>query len=419
MGSQQRCVLFLSALDYKTRSIEVIKKTPEAYARRGWKVLSIVARDGSESGNYFYEPVVNPEGVTVERFSWPLTRVYDRTRVRLLKSLLLKLRHYSVVVKLAVRARRVFRYQIPDIVYGYEYHGVLASHLLAVLTAFTVRRSFLTVARYQGSFFYDYWKQKDWTKVLRNLDYIASFFMPWRLCIMTNDGTQGDKLLELLRPHAQRKIRFWTNGVDPVGVPERTIADYRHKWKSPNRFLTVSRLVGWKRVDRVLRVIASLKWDVGLIDYHLIIAGEGDKRKDLESLAWRLGISESVDFVGGVSREAVSALMSTATLLFSMYDWSNVGNPLLEALRTGLPVVTLSNGDTERWIQHFHNGLIYQPSTGPIVIAKDVSRVVTSKAAYDAICSGVRETARSRLRTWEQRLDEEVREVEVLASTGS
>lgn len=48
-------ILFLSGLDFKDKSIQVIRKTPEAYVNSGWSVHYIVARDTSSKGNYYYE----------------------------------------------------------------------------------------------------------------------------------------------------------------------------------------------------------------------------------------------------------------------------------------------------------------------------------------------------------------------------
>lgn len=69
----KRKILFLSALDFKEKSIQVIRKTPEAYVAAGWDVRYIVARDTTRRGNYSYEREINPDGVRIERFAWALT----------------------------------------------------------------------------------------------------------------------------------------------------------------------------------------------------------------------------------------------------------------------------------------------------------------------------------------------------------
>ncbi len=65
--SRKMRILFLSGLDLKQKSIQVIHKTPEAYARRGCYVKYIVSRDTSIRGDYYYEDVINPPGIEVVR----------------------------------------------------------------------------------------------------------------------------------------------------------------------------------------------------------------------------------------------------------------------------------------------------------------------------------------------------------------
>ena len=56
-------ILFISGIDFKEKSIQVIRKTPEAYVKRGWDVHYLVLRDVSKRGNYYYEEPLNPSGV--------------------------------------------------------------------------------------------------------------------------------------------------------------------------------------------------------------------------------------------------------------------------------------------------------------------------------------------------------------------
>ena len=63
-------ILFLSAIDFKDKSIQVIKKTPEFYGKSNWEVDYIVARDTSKVGNYYYESIVDISNINVQRFNW-------------------------------------------------------------------------------------------------------------------------------------------------------------------------------------------------------------------------------------------------------------------------------------------------------------------------------------------------------------
>jgi len=68
-------ILFISGLDFKEKSIQVIRKTPEAYVAADWEVDYIVARDNSLFGDYHYEDEINPEGINITRVYWPFAKL--------------------------------------------------------------------------------------------------------------------------------------------------------------------------------------------------------------------------------------------------------------------------------------------------------------------------------------------------------
>ena len=82
----------------------------------------------------------------------------------------------------------------------------------------------------------------------------------------------------------------------------------------------------------------------------MIIKGDGPERKILEQLSNKLGIKQYIRFEGASPHNEVPKYFATADIFLSFYDWSNVGNPLLEAMMGGKCIVTLNNGDTGRFI---------------------------------------------------------------------
>ena len=126
----KKSILFLSANDFKEKSIQVIRKTPEAYVKAGWDVTYIVARDNSKSGNYFYEKEINPEGVNVIRFEMPMKVLKDKITNQTFRTIVSKIAGYITVFKLAYLGKKILKEKKIDIIYGYEVHGVLATYLL-------------------------------------------------------------------------------------------------------------------------------------------------------------------------------------------------------------------------------------------------------------------------------------------------
>jgi len=111
--------------------------------------------------------------------------------------------------------------------------------------------------------------------------------------------------------------------------------------------LTVGRLIPKKGIDVLLKALASCPESI-----HLIVAGDGPERQNLELLANKLNLANRVSFAGWVTNEGVSQLMEEvdAFVLASRTDPDTgeaEGTPtvLLEAQAKGLPVITTIHAD--------------------------------------------------------------------------
>jgi glycosyltransferase involved in cell wall biosynthesis len=102
----------------------------------------------------------------------------------------------------------------------------------------------------------------------------------------------------------------------------------------------VGRLVPIKRVDLVLRAVAGARHRGAPL--RLVVAGDGERRQELESLASQLGIREAVRFVGYVSDSSVVAGAADLAILAS----DNEGTPvaLIEAAAAERPAVATAVG---------------------------------------------------------------------------
>ena len=402
-------ILFLSGLDFKEKSIQVIRKTPEAYVKAGYRVDYIVARDNLNNGNYFYEDEFSPAGVNVLRFYWwfPILRA----RLPRVFSLLLgKLSSFVVVIKLAWLGASLLRHNKYDIIYGYELQGVLAMNILRLFCLSSAQK---TVSRFQGTHFLnEMFIEKQFLRLLFNIDWIIAIRLNSDLLIMTDDGTQGDVVIRRIKNDmCLGEVRFWPNGVNQINVPAECQST---RYSTVPTFISISRLVACKRVDRCLRLLSKLSKH-GLSDFAYKIIGEGEQRKYLEHLASELGIRDKVYFFGSLKHSDIFYHINNADVFISMYEPSNVGNPLLEAIRANIVIVTLSNGDTGEWIQHGVNGLIYDPNTDFYDLAAvDIMNLLNDDEVKNKILSNLRVTEKERLWTWEQRLTAEVNDVSSL-----
>lgn len=145
-------------------------------------------------------------------------------------------------------------------------------------------------------------------------------------------------LEKLVSPDALKQVRRLYNGIDlDVFVPAT-------EPRAENEILSVGRLVEKKGFDVLLNALALLR-DRN-VDFHAIIAGQGEKQGELEQLAKELGLVECVEFTGPVDQGLVRRAMSKATLFCLPCVTGEDGNRdalptvLLEALAVGLPCIS-------------------------------------------------------------------------------
>jgi glycosyltransferase involved in cell wall biosynthesis len=417
-------VLFLSSLDFKEKSIVVIRKTPEAYARAGWDVTYIVARDTAANGNYSYEAVIDPPGVKVIRFPWPLRRLRERLDGVAL-AVANQFSWYGVVLRLAWKGFWQARLRGPyDVLYGYEAAAVLAATMVRIGLAVTLaRRRPRFVSRFMGVWNLNrYAEQKRYGRLALAFGWLTALWLPSDLCIMTNDGTQGLSLLKRLNSR-RRNVKFFVNGVDPpLAAAPPDEPDWAGLGIQPSDVLiaAINRLAPSKRMDRCLRAFARIVETApdaaSAARLKLAIVGDGTERRRLEKLAAELGVDEQTVFTGAVRQVVVSRYLQRAECVFLFSTATNAGNGLLEAVRHRKIVFALDNGDTHTWIRHRENGFLLPEDDASLAssVAEEFWRIETDKTARGEMLAQVARLADERLWTWDERLAAELASVEAL-----
>ncbi|TEB08211.1 GDP-mannose-dependent alpha-(1-6)-phosphatidylinositol monomannoside mannosyltransferase [Pelotomaculum schinkii] len=169
--------------------------------------------------------------------------------------------------------------------------------------------------------------------------------------------------------------------------------------------LTVSRLAGWKRVDRAISAMPDvLKSFPNCV---LMIVGDGTERDKLQSLAKQLGIEKSVIFTGAVKQKDVWKYYAIADIFLSLYDLSNVGNPLIEAMRYGKAIITLDIGDTYKVIKNEFNGILLPVNKSDRIAATIVYLLSDEKLRKYLGCNA-QEYAKQNFWSWNERMNAEL-----------
>lgn len=106
---------------------------------------------------------------------------------------------------------------------------------------------------------------------------------------------------------------------------------------------------------------------------HLLLAGDGPMRREMERLAQSLGIAGRVRFLG--HRDDVPDLLAAADALLLTSRMEGVPQAVTQALGLGVPVVATAVGGVPELVEHEQTGLLIPPED-PQAAADALSRIV-------------------------------------------
>jgi len=154
----------------------------------------------------------------------------------------------------------------------------------------------------------------------------------------------------ILENRFKKKFRILPNLVDSLFFDDRS--NFSHK--DSFIFINVASLEKKKNQGLLLRAFASRFRGCPI---QLRIVGGGPLRAGLEDLAHELGIHDQVMFLGLLSRGAVRDEMRQANCFVLTSDFETFGVVLIEALASGLPLISTRSGGPED-IVNSGNGLL-------------------------------------------------------------
>ena len=134
--------------------------------------------------------------------------------------------------------------------------------------------------------------------------------------------------------------------------------------------LTICRLMGWKRVDGIIRALAQLEDDVSLL-----VAGDGDMEQPWRELARELGIENRVVFLGNVPHQRIPLLIRAADVFVLNSEYEGLSHTLLEVQAIGTPMIASGVCGNPEVVEDGVNGLLVDPSA-PGALAVAISRIL-------------------------------------------
>lgn len=178
-----------------------------------------------------------------------------------------------------------------------------------------------------------------------------------------------------LRP-LQEKIRVVHFGIDPARfrpteASQRRAQELRRRFGPGPLALFVGRLRYYKGVDVLVQALARTPEVQG------VIVGAGPMEAQIRGLVRQLGLAERVHFAGHVADEDLPAFYQAGDLfvLPSVHRSESLGIVLLEAMASGLPVVSTELGTGTSYVnQDGITGLVVPPGD-PDALAQAIQRL--------------------------------------------
>jgi glycosyltransferase involved in cell wall biosynthesis len=205
--------------------------------------------------------------------------------------------------------------------------------------------------------------------------------------VAVSHGLRGALIEDLgLSP---RRVRTIYNPFDPE-IDALAAEPAPHAWLGQGDpvLVAVGRLAKQKAYPNLLRALRLVR---DQIPARLLVLGDGEERRALESLAAELELGDAVDFLGYVANPFPYMREAAAFVLAS--DWETMGFVLVEAERVGAAIVAtdVEFGPNEI-IEAERSGLLVPPGD-PAALAAAILRVLGDRELARRLRDGARARA--------------------------
>lgn len=168
--------------------------------------------------------------------------------------------------------------------------------------------------------------------------------------------------------------------------------------RTPGKHIVVTRnLEPIYDIPTALRALAKVRTRFPAA--RMTVAGSGPERESLQRLAHELGIAEVVRFTGRLDRDEIAALYRDADLLLNPSTADNMPNSLLEAMASGVPIVSTNVGGVPFLVEHERTALLV-PARDADAMAAAVVRVFEDAGFRNRMVAAAQQACRAY--SWER-----------------
>ncbi|WP_256250604.1 glycosyltransferase family 4 protein [Nitrosomonas sp. Nm51] len=118
----------------------------------------------------------------------------------------------------------------------------------------------------------------------------------------------------------------------------------------------------------------------------LTVAGAGPEKTMLEHFVTELGLQDSIRFTGRIDNDAIAALYQSADMMINASLIDNMPISILEALASGVPVVSTDAGGIPYLVEHNKTALLV-PKKDPDAMANAMLKLLRSPQLADSLRS--------------------------------
>ncbi len=272
------------------------------------------------------------------------------------------------VVKLYARYQR--RFGKPDLILA---HSVTWAGYAAGLIHMRYDIPFLVVEH--RSFFV--WTTPEARNMVKPF-YLPFFEKAFRNChaVVPVSGSLMSGLTHLM-PWIEEKAVIIPNMIQE----DMFVLPARPRRTDPFVFFWAGRLEHVKGIDVLLKAVDILK-KKKITGFRIRLAGRGSLREALELQSEELGLSQEVEFLGRITRDAMQKEMQNANCFVLPTRYEAFGAVLIEAMASGLPVIATRSGGPDDIVNN-ENGLLIETEDAQ-QLASAMEQIMTSCDSYSA-----------------------------------
>jgi glycosyltransferase involved in cell wall biosynthesis len=144
----------------------------------------------------------------------------------------------------------------------------------------------------------------------------------------------------------------------------------------PFEVITLSRATPIKRIPLAVEAVKLARKETGL-DIRLTVLGKGSEIEKCLNIARELEEGKWFSAPGFLPKDKVPEKLRKAHLLISPYSTASLSNQVWEAMASGVPTLSVIQGEAQSFIKHKENALIVDENNDVTIVLEITKGIIT------------------------------------------